>query len=84
MTEIETRTESQFTSNSSYIHLTSLHPYYSYTFKIAAVTVAEGPFSNDYTVLMPEDGKTLYYTAWDHVCFIYTTLVVLFFTFVII
>ena len=57
MTEVDTNTDSQFTSNSTYIYLTSLHPYYSYTFQIAAVTVGEGPFSNGYTVLMPEDGN---------------------------
>ncbi len=57
MTEVETNIGFEFTSNSTYIYLTSLHPYYSYTFQLTAVTISEGPFSNAYTVLMPEDGK---------------------------
>ena len=59
MTEVETNTFFEFTSNFTYIYLTSLHPYYSYRFQLAAVTVSEGPSSSDYTVLMPEDG--IYY-----------------------
>jgi len=39
-------------------HLISfLHPYYSYMFAIAAVTIGKGPFSSSITVETPEDGK---------------------------
>ena len=64
MTEVETNTISEFTSNFTYHYLTNLHAYYSYTFQIAAVTISEGPFSSGFTVLMPEDGNienTLYH-----------------------
>ncbi len=67
MTEVETNIGFEFTSNFTYIYLTSLHPYYSYTFQLAAVTVSEGPFSNAYTVLMPEDGKLLNF-CYNYYC----------------
>lgn len=35
----------------------SLHPFYSYSFSIAAQTIALGPFSAFVIVEMPEDGK---------------------------
>lgn len=57
MIEVETNIALQFTSNFTYISLTSLHPYYSYTFTISAVTIGSGPFSSTYTILMPEDGQ---------------------------
>ena len=34
----------------------SLHPFYSYTCAIAAVTVAEGPYSSSVTVATEQDG----------------------------
>lgn len=37
----------------------SLHPYYTYTFTVAAVTVELGPFSNIISVTTEEDGKKL-------------------------
>ena len=57
MTKVETSTVFEFTSNFTFIYLNFLHAYYSYTFQIAAVTISQGPFSNGFTVLMPEDGK---------------------------
>ncbi len=57
MIELETSTVSEFTSSFTHLYLTNLHPYYSYTFTMAAVTIADGPFSTGFTVLMPEDGK---------------------------
>ena len=57
MTEVETTINFEFYSNLTYLYLSDLHPYYSYTFTIAAITISEGPFSSDHTVLMPEDGE---------------------------
>ena len=37
----------------------SLHPFYSYSFSVAAETVALGPFTPPITIEMPEDGKCL-------------------------
>ena len=36
----------------------SLHPYYSYSCAVAAVTVAEGPFSTSVTVATEQDGTS--------------------------
>ena len=35
----------------------ALHPFYTYTCTIAAVTIGEGPYSEELTITMPEDGK---------------------------
>ena len=35
----------------------TLHPFYSYSFSIAARTIALGPFTASVIVEMPEDGK---------------------------
>ena len=56
-TEVETGITYQYTSNNAWIYLTNLHAYYSYIFKFAAVTIAQGPFSTGTTITMPEDGK---------------------------
>ena len=57
MTEIETNAVYEYTSNTTYLFLTTLHAYYSYTFKMAAVTISQGPFSYNFTIQMPEDGE---------------------------
>ena len=35
-----------------------LHPFYSYKFRVAAVTILHGPFSNPKTAMMPPFGKS--------------------------
>ena len=39
-----------------------LHPHYVYSLVISAVTIAPGPYSQVYTVQMPEDGKYMIIT----------------------
>jgi hypothetical protein len=47
----------QMTVNSSTERLVdSLHPHYSYHCAVAAVTIAEGPFSSNVTVTTVQDG----------------------------
>lgn len=36
-----------------------LHPHYVYSLVISTVTIAPGPYSQVYTVQMPEDGKLI-------------------------
>ena len=55
-TEVNATNETQFTSTTPWLFLDSLHPYYSYTFAFAAVTIDIGPFSAEYTITMPEAG----------------------------
>lgn len=50
----------QMTINSSTERLVdSLHPHYSYHCAVAAVTIAEGPFSSNVTVTTAQDGKII-------------------------
>ena len=48
--------EIEFSVNNSSAIVSDLHPFYSYRFAVAAVTVAVGPFSNPITLQMPEAG----------------------------
>ena len=46
------------TANSSTERLVdSLHPFYNYTCTVAAVTIAEGPFSASVTITTQQDGE---------------------------
>lgn len=56
VTETETTRQFQLTSSSTSATVTSLHPYYTYTFSIAAVTVGQGPHSEEISVQTLEDG----------------------------
>ena len=44
----------------AYAQIGNLHPYYNYTYRIAAVTIAAGPFSEAQSVLTLEDGMYIY------------------------
>ena len=47
-------------SNSTAINLELLHPYYTYSFVISAVTIGPGPPSSAYNVITDEEGKPFY------------------------
>ena len=47
-------------SNSTEIDLEMLHPYYTYSFVISAVTIGPGPPSSAYNVITDEEGNPLY------------------------
>jgi len=57
----EHETQRNFTesSNTTQVTLSPLHPFYTYTCSIAAVTVGTGPFSGFITVQLPEAGKLI-------------------------
>ena len=46
------------TTNTTLI-VEGLHPHYTYSLVISAVTISPGPYSEVYTVQMPEDGRSL-------------------------
>lgn len=57
VTVLESGEEFQLTSLVANLTLTSLRPYYTYSFALAASTViGEGPFSLIFNIRMPEDG----------------------------
>ena len=57
VTEHETVSEFQVQSNSTQVTLQSLHPYYTYTCRVAAVTTGPGPYTRNITVQLLEDGE---------------------------
>ena len=56
ITEENTGSQLQFTSNTNSFRVESRHPYYNYTCRVAAVTVATGPYSEPTVVTTLEDG----------------------------
>jgi receptor-type tyrosine-protein phosphatase Q len=54
--EVETRRVFELTSNMTSVNVYELHPYYTYECRIAAFTVALGPYSNVFTVQLAEEG----------------------------
>ena len=57
VTEHETATEFQEQSNYTQVTLQSLHPFYIYTCRVAAVTTGPGSYTGNLTIQLPEDGK---------------------------
>ena len=55
--EIESRKLLERTSFSESITVFSLHPYYTYRVKIAAKTIATGPFSKELLLMTPEASR---------------------------
>ena len=49
--------QNQVLSNDTQVTLQSLHPYYTYTCHVAAVTTGSGPYTGNLTVKLPEDGE---------------------------
>ena len=46
--------------NTTILSVPTLHPFYTYTCIVAAVTVGVGPYSATVEVELPEDGKQVY------------------------
>ena len=61
ITEINTGRKFTKTLSSTATVLSSLHPYYTYQFSVAAYTVGLGPFTTAIVLKMPQDGETVYY-----------------------
>ena len=57
VTERETASEFQEQSNYTQVTLQSLHPYYTYSCRVTAVTTGSGPYTGNLTIQLPEDGK---------------------------
>ena len=52
----ETGSSFQQTSETTALYISNLHPFYTYTLTVAAVTIGPGPYGLVLTVQMPEDG----------------------------
>ena len=57
VTEEETMRQFQLMSTTTSVTATALHPYYTYSFTISAVTVSEGPYSQTLSLRTLEDGN---------------------------
>ena len=60
MTELETQQTIQLMSNTTERDFEMLHPYYTYTFVISAVTIGPGPPSSVYNVTTEHEGSLLF------------------------
>ena len=60
ITEADTGRRFQLISVGTSFTVSSLHPFYTYSFQIAAYTVNLGPFSEPSLLQMPQDGKDVF------------------------
>ena len=56
VTETETGNQNQIVTLEVQYTFNDLHPFYHYSFIVAAVTVGQGPFSAIFSQQMPQDG----------------------------
>ena len=56
ITERETGIAHHLTTAATTLTVSSLHPFYTYDCTLAAFTIAEGPYSVEVNITMPEDG----------------------------
>ena len=75
ITELNSGNEYQLENASTEITVQDLHPFYRYSYSVAAETVALGPFTPASIIEMPEDGKFIkvYHNAYYYVVFSLTT-----------
>ena len=57
VTELETGREFQLIATTTFIEITSLHPFYTYEWQVSAVTIDKGPYTTLSVVMTSEDGK---------------------------
>ena len=57
LTDLHNKLTQNITTSSNWVQVMDLHPYYSYSFQLAAVTVSQGPFSDTQVFTTPEDGE---------------------------
>ena len=54
--ELDTGEIDMYTAGATQLNISGLHPYYTYTCKVAAVTIRIGPFSQSVSIITPQDG----------------------------
>lgn len=68
MRELETETTTHFVALRNEYAVHNLHPDYTYHCKVAAKTIAIGPFSSVLEEKLPEDGKNKYRQTLSMLC----------------
>lgn len=56
ITELETGREFELIATTTFVEITSLHPFYTYEWQVSAVTIDEGPYTTLSVVVTSEDG----------------------------
>ena len=64
--EVETNEMSTYTAVSTRVNISSLHPHYTYTCNVAAVTNRVGPFSQFVSIITPQEGCVDYQVSGTH------------------
>lgn len=59
ITEVETGNEISLHSQDTFITVPFLHPFYTYICIVSAVTILEGPYSDDFIITTPQDGNEI-------------------------
>lgn len=67
VTEIETGQEFQRAVTTTSVVIATLHPFYTYTWTVTAVTVGEGPYSPPSTLSTPQDGMHNYCSYYNNI-----------------
>ena len=67
LTDLQSKLVQNITTSSNWVLLMNLHPYYSYAFQLAAVTVSQGPFSDALNFTTLEDGEHVCTMIYVHV-----------------
>ena len=55
--EVGTNEVDVYTAVATQLNVSGLHPYYTYTCVVAAVTNSVGPFSHNISIITPQGGK---------------------------
>ena len=63
VTVSETKSNFIFNTSTTSLNVTGLHPHYTYTFAVSAVTIRPGPYSEPQTITTPEDCKFFFLTS---------------------
>ena len=57
VTVSETKSDFVLNASTTSLNVTGLHPHYTYTFAVTAVTIRPGPYSEPQAIITPEDCK---------------------------
>ena len=63
VTVSETKSDFVLNASTTSLNVTGLHPHYTYTFAVTAVTIRPGPYSEPQAITTPEDCKFLFLTC---------------------
>ena len=50
----------EYTSQDTHLIVNSTHPYYTYSVRVAAYTIGTGPYTDEVTVVTPQEGKFIH------------------------